>query len=76
MVRTIVMTRLGRYLSRSWRVVLIMAPVLRRWITALVGGDVLVLFLFAAIGRASHGESIDLIGTGTTALPFIGGETS
>ncbi|NTU81639.1 MAG: DUF3054 domain-containing protein [Chloroflexales bacterium] len=43
---------------------------------ALAAGDVLVLLVFAAIGRRSHGEAAGLAAVGEvalTALPFIAG---
>ena len=38
---------------------------------ALLAGDFSALLTFAVIGRASHDESVDLIGSLLTAFPFI-----
>lgn len=38
---------------------------------ALLAGDFAALLAFAAIGRASHDESVDMIGSLLTAFPFI-----
>ncbi len=35
--------------------------------------DLLLVIAFAAIGRASHGESFDYVGIQRTALPFVAG---
>lgn len=42
----------------------------------LVGGDTLALLTFAAIGRGSHGESLDLGSVLSVAWPFLAGERS
>lgn len=39
----------------------------------LVGGDALALLAFAAIGRANHGESLDLGSVLSVAWPFLAG---
>ena len=36
----------------------------------LFSGDLVCLSVFAAIGRASHGEGVDVIGVASTAAPF------
>ncbi len=41
---------------------------------ALISGDFAALMLFAAIGRASHGKSLDAVSVLTTAAPFLIGE--
>jgi len=52
---------------------------LKPWISTyssrpqLVAGDTVGLLVFAAIGRGSHAESVDIIGTFLTAFPFIVG---
>jgi hypothetical protein len=46
---------------------------LRRRIALLAGGDALALLLFAAIGRANHGESLDLPSVLSVAWPFLAG---
>ncbi len=35
--------------------------------------DVALVMVFAAIGRASHAETLDAAGVGRTALPFLAG---
>lgn len=42
-----------------------------RRVALLVGGDIAALTLFAAVGRASHGESLALGELLSTAGPFI-----
>ena len=37
----------------------------------LVSGDLAALLLFAAIGRANHGESLDAVSVLKTAAPFL-----
>ena len=37
----------------------------------MVGGDIVSLLLFAAIGRGSHAETTGLAGALETALPFL-----
>ncbi|SEQ38604.1 DUF3054 domain-containing protein [Microlunatus flavus] len=41
------------------------------WLVAAV--DVVLVVVFAAIGRASHGEDVGLAGLATTAWPFLAG---
>ncbi len=43
----------------------------RRRVALLVGGDIAALTLFAAVGRASHGESLALLQLLGTSGPFI-----
>ena len=38
---------------------------------ALVGGDLLAIAIFAAIGRGSHGRSLDPVSVLSTAAPFL-----
>lgn len=40
----------------------------------LAGGDFAMLFLFAAIGRGSHGKSLDAASILITAAPFLIGK--
>ncbi len=35
------------------------------------GADVLAVLVFAAVGRSSHTEAVDVFGVLTTALPFL-----
>ena len=44
----------------------------KRWGTA-IALDVLVVLVFATIGRASHDEGITLAGVARTAWPFLAG---
>ena len=44
-----------------------------RRIALLVGGDLSALLIFAAIGRANHGESLDPASVVSVAWPFIAG---
>ena len=41
----------------------------------LVSGDLTALLLFAAIGRANHGESLDAVSVLKTAAPFLIGSS-
>ena len=52
------------------------APLPCRRIALLVGGDLIALLTFAAIGRASHGEHLGPAAIVMTALPFVIGEHS
>lgn len=55
------------------RVLPLTAPFHRR-VVLLAAGDLAVLLLFAAIGRANHGEPLTVSSTISTAMPFIIGE--
>lgn len=37
--------------------------------------DVILVVVFAALGRSSHSETLDLVGLAGTAWPFLGGLT-
>ncbi len=39
----------------------------------LLGGDLAVLLAFVAIGRANHGQTLDISSISATALPFLVG---
>jgi len=38
--------------------------------------DVVLVIVFAALGRASHDEGVDLVGLASTAWPFLAGLTA
>ncbi|MEE2031795.1 DUF3054 domain-containing protein [Rhodococcus chondri] len=38
--------------------------------------DVVLVVVFAALGRSSHDEGLDLVGIASTAWPFLGGLTA
>ena len=38
--------------------------------------DVVLIIVFAAFGRSSHDETLDLVGLAGTAWPFLGGLTA
>lgn len=46
-------------------------PISCRRTLALISGDFAALMIFAAIGRGSHGKSLDAISVLTTAAPFL-----
>jgi hypothetical protein len=46
----------------------------RKYAPALVL-DVILVIVFAAVGRSSHDEALDLVGLAGTAWPFLGGLT-
>jgi hypothetical protein len=46
----------------------------RRYAPALVI-DVILVIVFASLGRSSHDEALDLVGLAGTAWPFLGGLT-
>jgi hypothetical protein len=50
----------GRVTQRTWG-----------WLAAVI--DVVLIVLFALIGRSSHGESESALGLWTTAYPFLAG---
>ncbi|MEE2057024.1 DUF3054 domain-containing protein [Rhodococcus artemisiae] len=47
---------------------------MRKYAPALVI-DVILVIVFAALGRSSHDEGLDLVGLAGTAWPFLGGLT-
>lgn len=47
---------------------------MRRYAPALVI-DVILVIVFASLGRSSHDEALDLVGLAGTAWPFLGGLT-
>ncbi|MGX6509172.1 DUF3054 domain-containing protein [Rhodococcus sp. SJ-2] len=47
---------------------------MRKYAPALVL-DVILVIVFATIGRSSHDEALDLVGLAGTAWPFLGGLT-
>ncbi|WP_353815808.1 DUF3054 domain-containing protein [Agromyces sp. SYSU T00266] len=51
------------------------APASRPPVTAVLAGaaDAVLVVVFAAIGRASHGEAVDVAGVWETAWPFLVG---
>jgi hypothetical protein len=46
----------------------------KKYAPALVA-DVVLILVFAALGRSSHEEVLDLVGLARTAWPFLGGLT-
>lgn len=47
---------------------------MRKYAPALLA-DVVLVIVFAALGRSSHEEALDLVGLAGTAWPFLGGLT-
>jgi hypothetical protein len=49
-------------------------PTGARTVTLAAGADVLAVVVFAAVGRSSHAEVLDVFGVLTTAMPFLLGQ--
>ena len=47
---------------------------MKKYAPALI--DVVLVIVFAALGRASHDEGVDLVGLASTAWPFLAGLTA
>ncbi|WP_226435199.1 DUF3054 domain-containing protein [Rhodococcus yananensis] len=48
---------------------------MRKYAPALIV-DVVLVVVFAALGRSSHDEALDIVGLAGTAWPFLGGLTA